>query len=98
MKPFLGGEHPVFCTARGTAMTDAFVRRLLAELGRAAGIDKRVHAHGLRHTFAAELRRECVDIGIISRQLGHRSLAATVRYLDHIAPTAVIEAIGKRVW
>jgi integrase len=69
-----------------------------ARLGKAARIDKRVHAHGLRHTHAAELRAEGVDIVIISRQLGHRGLATTVRYLDHIAPTAVIEAIGKRAW
>lgn len=94
----LGGAHPLFCTARGTAMSDASVRRMLAALGRSAGIDKRVHAHGLRHTFAAELRRESVDIGVISRQLGHKNLATTVRYLDHIAPVAVIEAIGARTW
>ena len=48
--------------------------------------------------FAAELRAEGVDIGIISKQLGHRSIATTARYLDHIAPQQVIESIRARVW
>ncbi len=65
---------------------------------RRAGIDKRVHAHGLRHTHAAQLRAEGVDIGIISKQLGHRSIATTARYLDHIAPQQVIDTIRQRTW
>lgn len=89
---------PVFCTARGGAMSASYARRLLPALARRAGIEKRVHAHGLRHTHAAELRGEGVDIGIISRQLGHKSLLTTIIYLDHIAPTAVIEAMRKRTW
>ena len=94
----LPADAPLFCSASGRAVTTAYVRRLLPELGRRAGIAKRVHAHGLRHTHAAELRSEGVDIGIISKQLGHRSILTTIRYLDHIAPTAVIEAVAKRVW
>ena len=34
----------------------------------------------------AQLRAEGVDIGIISKQLGHRTIATTARYLDHIGP------------
>lgn len=77
-------------------MTTAQCRRLLKDLGERAGIAKRVHPHGLRHTHAAELRAEGVDIGIISKQLGHRSIATTATYLDHIAPVAVVEAINAR--
>lgn len=54
--------------------------------------------HGLGHTHAAQLRAEGVDIAVIRRQLGHTSIVTTVRYLDHLAPTAVIEAIRKRPW
>ncbi len=50
------------------------------------------------HTHAAQLRAEGVDIGIISKQLGHRSIATTARYLDHIAPQQVIETIRRRTW
>jgi integrase len=78
--------------------TTAWVRRMLPGLARKAVIAKRVHAHGFRHTHAAQLRSEGVDVGIISKQLGHTSILTTVRYLDHIAPTAVIEAMRGRVW
>ncbi len=57
-----------------------------------------VQLHGFRHTHASELRSEGVDIGIISKQLGHRTIATTARYLDHIAPYAVIEALHSRRW
>ncbi len=94
----MNGTYPVFCTLAGGRMGDAYVRVLLPRLGRRAGIEKRVHAHGFRHTHAAQLRVEGVDIGIISKQLGHRSIATTARYLDHIAPQQVIEAMRTRVW
>lgn len=37
------------------------------------------------------------DIGV-SKQLGHRSITTTAKYLDHIAPLAVIEAMRRREW
>ena len=94
----VNGTHPLLCTLAGGRMGDAYVRVLLPRLGRKAGIEKRVHAHGFRHTHAAQLRAEGVDIGIISKQLGHRSIATTARYLDHIAPQQVIETMRKRAW
>ena len=61
----LSGRQPVFCTFRGNPMTDAYVRVLFKRLAARAGIEKRVHAHGLRHTHAAQLRAVRV------RVLGH---------------------------
>ncbi len=94
----LGARSPLLCSRQGHPMTASYVRRLFFGLGRAAGIDKRVHPHGLRHTHASELRAEGIDIGIISKQLGHRSISTTAHYLDHIAPWAVVEAMGGREW
>ena len=91
-------RSPLFCTRSGRRLTGAYMRRLLPELARKAGIAKRVHAHGFRHTHAAQLRSEGVDIGIISKQLGHTSITTTARYLDHIAPMAVVDALRNRTW
>lgn len=91
-------DAPLFCTTSGRKVTSAYIRRLLPDLARRAGVAKRVHAHGFRHTHAAQLRAEGVDIGIISKQLGHTSLLTTVLYLDHIAPTAVVDAVRARAW
>jgi integrase/recombinase XerD len=93
-----GPHHRIFCTHSGHRLTAGYVRRWLPILGRRAGIAKRVHAHGLRHTHAAQLREEGVDIGIISKQLGHASISTTAHYLDHIVPTAVVRTIGRREW
>ena len=54
----VNGVHPILCTRSGLPLATGYVRRLLARLGRKAGIEKRVHAHGLRHTHAAQLRAE----------------------------------------
>jgi site-specific recombinase XerD len=94
----INGRAAVFCTLHGQPLAAAYVRVLLPRLGRKAGIEKRVHPHGLRHTLAAELRAEGKDIGVISKQLGHESIATTARYLDHVAPAAVIEAMRERKW
>jgi integrase/recombinase XerD len=93
-----GPLQPLLCSDSGNTVSTGYVRRLMRRLAARAGIDKRVHAQGLRHTHAAELRSEGVDVGIISKQLGHRSLLTTIRYLDHIAPARVIEAVRARAW
>jgi site-specific recombinase XerD len=94
----LSDRQLLFCSCWGEMLTTGYVRRLLPRLASQAKIHKRVHAHGLRHTHAAELREEGVDIGVISKQLGHADISTTARYLDHIAPWAVVEAISARTW
>ena len=68
---------PLFCTSLGEALHQADVRRMLHRLPASAGLDKRVHPHGLRHTDAYELMMEDIAMPIINRQLGHRSLTTT---------------------
>ncbi|MFM9957650.1 MAG: tyrosine-type recombinase/integrase [Phycisphaerales bacterium] len=96
----VGASAPLFCALPGgtEAIKSGYARNMLKRIARRAGIAKRVHAHGLRHTHASQLREEGVDIGIISRQLGHASIDTTARYLDHIAPTAVIRVMRERAW
>ena len=94
----LGRREHLFCTLKGLRLNASYVRALLPRLAKRAGIEKRVHAHGLRHSMAASLRQEGVDIGVISRQLGHRSIATTARYLDHISPQTVIDTMREREW
>jgi integrase/recombinase XerD len=48
-------DAPLFCTPRGESLGANSLRQSLRTLARRAGIEKRVHPHGFRHTHAYEL-------------------------------------------
>ncbi len=94
----LNGHKPIFCTLRGKPISTAQVREMLPRRGKKAGITKRVHAHGLRHTGASELAQEGVSLVDIQQQLGHSSAATTDRYLHQLNPVARVERLRSRTW
>jgi site-specific recombinase XerD len=71
---------------------------MLKRISARAGLQKRIHPHGLRHSHAAELVAEGVPMTIIRDQLGHTSLATTDRYLRNVAPADVIAMGRGRTW
>lgn len=85
---------PLFCTLKGTRMWPTQVRDMLKRRAAKAGVERRVHPHGLRHTLAFELAERGTPVHMIQRQLGHKNLATTAVYLAHIAPMDVI-AVGR---
>lgn len=80
----LGRRGRLFCTLAGGPVSDDYVRGMLRRLAARADVGKRVHPHGLRHTFAAELERAGTPVTTISKLLGHSSVAVTARYLQHL--------------
>jgi integrase/recombinase XerC len=84
---------PLFCTLQGGPISDQYVRNLLHHLAVKADLGKRVHPHGLRHSYAVSLERAGVTVTQISKLLGHSSIAVTARYLDHLTNAAAIEAL-----
>ena len=89
---------PLFCTLKGEALDPSYVRHLLPRLAKKAGIDKRVHAHGLRHLFAVELEKEGASLSAIRDLLGHSSAAVTDRYLRRLGAGAAVEFVRTREW
>jgi site-specific recombinase XerD len=85
----------LFCTLAGDPVSDDYVRNLLRRLATGAGIEKRVHPHGLRHSYAVELRKAGMDVAAISKLLGHSSVAVTARYLDHLTNDEAGKALEK---
>ena len=94
----IGGRRPLLCTLSGGSLKPSYVRTLLPRLADKAGIDKRVHPHGLRHSMAFEMVMEGIAVTVIQEVLGHSSLATTERYLRHLAPKDVIETMRQREW
>ena len=94
----VGADAPLLCTLAGGRVHPAYVRQLLPRLAEKAGIDKRVHAQGLRFTHAAELAAEGMPAELIQAQLGHESLASTDRYLRRMSAADRIDALQRREW
>lgn len=94
----ISARRTLICTLKGTPVQTAYVRALLPRLAKRAGIQKRCHPHGLRHSYACDLRREGVDVGVISKALGHAHVSTTSTYLDHISPKLVIDTLRNRTW
>lgn len=89
---------PVFCTKSGGPIDASYVRRLLPRLARDAAVDKRFHAHGLRHLFATELQAEGAPISMIRDLLGHSTVATTDTYLRRLGAGEAIDFARQRTW
>lgn len=101
----LTSRHPIFAVysrghggAFGKPIYSSYVRDMLKRLARKAGVDRRVHPHGFRHTMAFEMASESAPLDVIRMQLGHSSIRITARYVEHLNPVAVIEAMRARRW
>lgn len=74
---FPGGRRP----RPGTQLTRESINKVLAKVGRQAGITKRVHPHMLRHCFATHMLEAGADVRSVQVLLGHARLESTTTYL-----------------
>ena len=72
--------------------------RLLAEVGRLAGVKKRFTYHTARHTCATLLVHQGVAITTVQKVLGHTSVKTTQIYSEVLSDTIVrdLKSVRKR--
>jgi integrase/recombinase XerD len=68
------GQNPI------NPLTPRQLNRGIHAAAEAAGIDKRVSMHSLRHAFATHLLEQKEDIRVIQMLLGHKKLNTTAHY------------------
>jgi integrase len=96
----IGSKAPLFCQIqadrRGQPMHPSGYREALKTAAAAAAIGKRVHPHGLRHTFAFAWIDGGGRLDELMLALGHRNLATTHTYIAHLQPKQVLERMRQR--
>jgi site-specific recombinase XerD len=85
-----------FTTLKGEELNDRYIRTFVKRYAGKANIQKDVHPHTLRHTFATELLDQGFNISEVQDLLGHSDLSTTMIY-THVNPVTLREKIRLRV-
>ena len=87
-----GEEDYVFLNCRGAHLTRTMILIMVKRQAEAAGIQKTISPHTLRHSFATALLEGGADLRVIQAMLGHEDIGTTEIY-THIDTTTLREEI-----
>jgi integrase/recombinase XerD len=85
----------LFTTLRGGPVSRKYCWAMMRRYARRAGIDRPVHPHMLRHTYATELLREGFNVREVQQLLRHADIRTTVAY-THIFEADLARKIRER--
>jgi integrase/recombinase XerC len=82
----------LFLNYAGGRLTERWIQIMVLKYARAAGLEKKVYPHLLRHTFATHLLDGGADLRVVQELLGHANLSTTQIY------THVTQAQARKVY
>jgi integrase/recombinase XerC len=82
----------LFVSNQGRRLCVRQVQRSFGEWLAAAGIEKNISVHGLRHTFATSLLERTGNLALVQQSLGHRHISTTTIYA-HVPSEALQQAM-----
>jgi len=89
----VAGDHEhVFTTLEGNPVSPRYVQAMVKRYAARAGIEKDIHPHTLRHSFATDIYRQTTNIRLTQKALGHSNLATTQIY-THIVDEELEDAL-----
>jgi len=91
-EPVKEARSIVFLNRRGNKLTRNMVFIFLKKYAKAAGIEKKISPHTLRHSFATHLLENGADLHSIQLLLGHENITTTEIYL-HTSAKQIKEAL-----
>lgn len=74
------GEEALFVSRNGRRLSGRSVQLRLQQWGRKLGIERNLHPHLLRHSFASHLLEASGDLRAVQELLGHADIATTQIY------------------
>ncbi|KAE8128081.1 MULTISPECIES: site-specific tyrosine recombinase XerD [Bifidobacterium] len=83
-------RRAIFLNKRGRRLSRQSVWEIIRLAGERAHIDRPLHPHTLRHSFATHLIQGGADVRTVQELLGHASVTTTQIY-THVSPENLIE-------
>ncbi len=74
------GDDAVFVTRQGKRISIRGIQKRVSDWGRRQGLERHVHPHMLRHSFASHLLQSSGDLRAVQEMLGHADISTTQVY------------------
>lgn len=74
------GNGPLFLSQRNTRLSVRGIQWIISKLGKASNLDRNLHPHIYRHTFATDLVNKGAELQVVADELGHADLITAAIY------------------